>query len=102
MTPRPTLALYGPKRGRVRVLIESGAELVRVLWREHGRRRVKSWPNTPAGRVEAKAWAQGFTESRTRPAPDRVATTIELWERFAEAEFPHLRPRSQQLYAEPV
>jgi len=67
MTSRATLALYGPKRGRIRVLVESGAELVRVLWREHGRRRVKSWPNTPAGRAEAKAWAQGFSESRTRP-----------------------------------
>jgi len=29
-----------------------------------------------------------------------VATTLELWERFAEAEFPHLRPRTQQLYAQ--
>jgi integrase len=29
-----------------------------------------------------------------------VATTLELWERFAEAEFPHLRPRTQRLYAQ--
>jgi integrase len=27
-------------------------------------------------------------------------TTVELWERYAEAEFPTLRPRSQVLYAE--
>ncbi len=100
MTARTTLGVYGPKRGRIRVLIESGAELVRVLWREHGRRRVKSWPNTPAGRVEAKAWAEGFSESCIRTAPDRVACTAELWERFAAAEFPHLRPRTQQLYAQ--
>ncbi len=50
--------------------------------------------------TRVRSWLQGFSESRTRPALDRVATTLELWERFAEAEFPHLRPRTRQLHAQ--
>jgi integrase len=99
---RKTLAMFGPSKGRVRVLIEHGGELVRVLWYEDGIRRVKSWPNTREGRTEAKAWARGFAEARTL-GPRRTApqlTLRELWERYVEAEFGHLREKTQTIYRE--
>jgi hypothetical protein len=86
--------VFGPSRGGVRVLLERGGELVRVQWYDDGIRRVKSWPNTREGRTEAKAWARAFAEARTlgpRPAPR--LTLRQLWERYLEAEFPHLRDR---------
>lgn len=99
---RKTLALFGPSRGGVRVLVERGGELVRVQWYDDGIRRVKSWPNTREGRTEAKAWARGFAEARTHgscPTAPRL-TLRELWERYVDAEFPHLRPKTQTNYRE--
>lgn len=97
---RKTLAVFGPSRGRVRVLVERGGELVRVQWYEDGIRRVKSWPNSREGRAEAKAWARGSAETRTLgPRPTVLQLTLrELWERYIEAEFPHLRPKTQSIY----
>jgi len=99
---RKTFAVFGPSRGGVRVLLERGGELVRVQWYDDGIRRVKSWPNTREGRTEAKAWARGFAEARTlgpRPTTPRL-TLRQLWERYFEAEFPHLRPKTQTNYRE--
>ena len=97
---KQTLASYGPKNRTVRVFRERKG-LVRVSWYD-GRRFVKSWPDTSEGRAEAKAWAKGFAESREQyGAPVSVRLSLRaLWERFAEGEFPHLRPRTQQLYRE--
>jgi len=100
MTARKTLAHFGPGRGGVRVLLDPSTGFVRAEWYEHGARRVKSWPDTAAGRAEAKAWARGFAETRTLgpfPSPEPL-TLRALWERYAEAEFGHLRPKTQQLY----
>jgi len=99
---RKTLALFGPSRGGVRLLVERGGELVRVQWYDDGIRRVKSWPNTREGRTEAKAWARGFAEARTLgPRPTVLRLTLrDLWERYVEAEFPHLRPKTQTNYRE--
>ncbi len=97
---RKTLAVFGPSRGGVRVLIERGGELVRVQWYDDGIRRVKSWPNTREGRTEAKAWARGFAEARTlgpRPTTPRL-TLRQLWQRYLEAEFPHLRSKTRIIY----
>ncbi len=94
--------MFGPSRGGVRVLVERGGELVRVQWYDDGIRRVKSWPNTRDGRAEAKAWGRGFAEARTlgpRPTAPRL-TLRQLWERYFEAEFPHLRPKTQTNYRE--
>src|SRR5207245_4615532 len=54
------------------------------------------------GRTEAKAWARRFAEARTLgPRPTVVRLTLrELWERYVEAEFPHLRPKTQTNYRE--
>ena len=104
MTPRPTLAHYGPARGGVRVVqtLVHGVRVVRCEWYEHGLRRVKTWPDTREARAEAKAWAKGFAEARVL-APYRVTaplTTRQLWDKYGAAEFPHLRPRTRELYAE--
>jgi integrase len=98
MTPRKTLAVYGAKRASVRVFADAPAGLVRVQWRVAGALKTKSWPNTPAGRDEAKAWARGFAEARTAPRPQMPLTLRELWERYATANLGRLRPNTQRLY----
>jgi integrase len=92
------LAAFGPKRGGVRVTIEG--DLVRVRWRQNGQRKLRSYPNTPENRANAKAYAKGVAESRDY-VPDRAPLTLRtLWEKYADAEFPHLRANSQRLYRE--
>ena len=95
---RLTIATFGPRRATIRVFRE--AALVRVQWREHGALRTKSWPDTPAGRVEAKAWAKGFAAHRTLGAPPPRLSTRALWERYWASESVDLRPRSQLRYRE--
>jgi integrase len=73
---------------------------VLVQWSEQGKRRVKAWPRTPAGKTDATAWAQGFAERRGQPAPAAKVTLREMWTRYADVEFPHLRRRTHQLYTE--
>jgi integrase len=91
------IAKFGPSRQTVRVFTEG--DLVRVRYRDPVR-RVKSWPNTKENRATAKAFAQGIAEGReTRPITDPL-TLRQIWERFAEAEFPALRPKSKKLYKE--
>ena len=51
--------------------------------------------------AEAKAWATGFAEARTfgrSVSPAEHLTVRQLWERYTEAEFPHLRPKTQTNY----
>lgn len=97
---RRTLIAYGPKRRTVRVFLEG--DLCRVQWREHGRLMTKSWPDTTAGRQEARAWARGFADAReSAGTAKKPRTTLRgLWEAYSAAEFPHLRERTQRIYAE--
>lgn len=97
---RRTLIAYGPKRRTVRVFTER--DLCRVQWREHGRLMTKSWPDTAAGRQEARAWARGFADARESAATvKKPRTTLRgLWEAYTAAEFPHLRDRTQRIYAD--
>jgi integrase len=99
VTRRKTIATFGPSRGGVRVLEEG--DYARVQWYEDGQRRVKSFALTKEGRAEAKAWAQGFAETRfgTAPAAERL-TLRAVWARYKVAEFPQLRERTRELYAE--
>lgn len=98
------LASFGRRGEWVKVRADKGRGLVIVQWIEPGRkqRRQQSWPDTPASREEAVAWAQGRYE-RIRgggeASPTRV-TLLELWQAFARDQFPSLRPRSQRLYTE--
>ena len=76
MTKRKTLATYGAKRASVRVFADVDAGLVRVQWRVAGALKTKSWPNTPAGREEAKAWARGFAEARIARNPSPCTPVV--------------------------
>ena len=49
------LAAYGSTGRTVRVFLEG--DLVRVQWREQGRRRTESWPDSRDNRVRARAFA---------------------------------------------
>lgn len=71
-------------------------------WRDESReRKQKSWPDTPAHRREAEAWAERFARARQeRKQPVGLLTVAELWQRFTAAEFPHLRPRTAVFYTE--
>lgn len=92
------LSAFGPKRGAVRVTIEG--DLVRVRWRQNGQRKLRSYPNTPENRANAKAFAKGVAESRDYTPDSSPLTLRTLWEKYADAEFPHLRANSQRLYRE--
>lgn len=100
---RKQLARYGRRGEYVKVFLETGHELVRVQWKVRGAPKIggtESWPNTPENRQTAIAWAEGkyaaIAGGETEPA--EAVTLLALWERFAESEFPHLRPKSQTLY----
>lgn len=100
---RRTLATYGAKGATVRVLVHD-ADTVRVEWwagpAGAKRRRTKAWPNTAAGRAEAKEWAKGLAEERVRPTEPQALTLRELWGKYLDDVTPQLRARSQVLYAE--
>jgi len=96
------IAVYGHHGHSVRVFPDAVRGIVTVMWRVNGVRRKKSdWPNTTAGIRDAKAWAKAFAENRHLPASVKRALTLrDIWERYSTAEFPHLRPRTQQNYTE--
>ncbi len=102
---RKALPLAGGKDGRlgrrgamVRAFLEG--DLARVFWTEAGRQRKESWPNTPAGRAEAKAYAEGVAErlSAKRPAEIPAITIRQMFEAYWLAESPGLRPKSHISY----
>lgn len=93
-----TIKTFGASRQRVRVYLEG--DLVRVRWRQDGRRITKSWPDTTENRQTAKAYAEGVSLERDRPVSRIPLNLRQLWEKYVESEFPHLRPNSQRLYLE--
>lgn len=101
---RKKLARHGRRGSWVKVFLEKGHELVRVQWKTPGARiQTESWPNTKENVAVAKAWGEGKASSILRGDLDqpRERLTLErMWELYAEANFPHLRPRTQTLYAE--
>lgn len=97
-SPRRTIVTYGYRDRRVRVVVESGSERLLVTWRESGTRRYRSWPNTKPAKAEALAFAEGLADTLGKPQQPQPITLRDLWLRYRETEFPHLRPRTQQLY----
>lgn len=96
---RETLDTFGSRPHTVAVYVEAGR--VWCLWRERGQRKKESWPDSSRNRRMAKAWAKAFAETRKAQAAPRIPVdTATLWERYVEAEFPTLRPKTQQLYSE--
>lgn len=98
MTPAKTIAVEGASRQKIRVYQEGA--LIRVRWRENGKRMTRSWPKGAANKATAKAFAKGIAEGREIQTTRAPVTLRQLWEKFAEAEFPHLRPKSKKLYKE--
>jgi site-specific recombinase XerD len=110
MTQRKTLVTYiptrvgtiretnRPARGGVRVFVDG--DRVYAQWKQDGRRRRESWPNTPEDQAEAKAYALGVAETIAR-GPQPVVEQLTLrgtWDRFEESEFIHLREKTKKNY----
>jgi hypothetical protein len=93
---RTPLAKYGHGPRAVRVFIEAG--YVRVMWRERGERRYRSWPDKREFRQEAKAFAEGLSDTLGRPKDAPTLSLRQLWSRYRDIEFPHLRANSKRLY----
>lgn len=102
--PRKVLARHGRRGAWVRVFLEKGHELVRVQWKTPGAGiGTESWPNTKENVAIAKAWAEGKASTVLRgdvDLPREKLTLARLWQLYAEANFPHLRPRTKALYQE--
>lgn len=96
------IAEYGASRAKIRVTeqVVGNSRLVRVQWRQDGKRMTRSWPNNALNKKAAKLFAEGIADGRLKVAQDErdPITLRELWEKFAEAVFPTLRPKSQTLY----
>lgn len=78
------LAAYGSTGRTVRVFLEG--DLVRVQWREQGRRRTESWPDSRDNRVRARAFAEGVAQKLDDRG--RVAEPItlhQLWTAYYTA-----------------
>lgn len=97
---RKDLWRFGAKRRTIRVFVETGGAMVRVQWREKGKVKTESRPNTRAGRAEAKAFAKGVADRRIAPPAAPRLTLREMWKKYEDDRFQHLRPRSRALYAE--
>ena len=103
MTQRDTVATYGEKGQRVRVLKDSSRGRVLVQWYDQGKLKKRVYPSTAAGTREAKAFAEAFAQERQAVAAgeDRGDMTVgEVWQAYAEVCFPALRPRTRDLYTE--
>lgn len=102
MTRRKTLLLLGKRGRRVRVAeaMIRGAIVLRVTWRDlEGKRRAALYARSQ--RAEAVQFAEGIAFELSRPAPDarpQSLTVAALWDRYSEAVFPSLRPKSKVLY----
>lgn len=95
---RKTVFKIGPSRATVRGFTEG--EFIRVQWRVNGKPRRQSFPNTPGGRKMARAFADGLLLERNAPKETAPLTLRGMWEKYVAAEFPHLRPRTKEIYTE--
>lgn len=89
MTQKKLTSLGAPGR-TVRVFVERG--LVRVQWRESGRRRTESWPDSRDNRVRARAFAEGVAGKLDARGRTWERLTIhQLWTAYVTAEGPAWR-----------
>lgn len=101
---RKRLATFGDRGRLVRMYVEDRRGLRRyvILWGSKGARRQESFPATREGKLEAEAFFKAFTdeEAKRRRVVREPLTMRQLWDRYREAEFEHLRPNTQRLYAD--
>jgi integrase len=93
---RKPLRSFGPWGKRV-LVVEDG-DLIRVEWRENGRRRRRSWDKGSENRKVAIAWAKGKSDNLLGMDEPQPVTVRQLWDQYIEAQT-HLRSRTVQLYA---
>ena len=94
----PTLRKYGTHGRTVRVTTETlrGTKLVRVQWREAGRRRTESWPDTKENRRLAIAFAETTSHRiahRIAEPPPPIAISV-LYAKYVSANT-HWRPATR-------
>ena len=100
--PLPGFGVRGAlgKRGAyVRAFLEKG--LVRVQWKERGRRKTESWRDTPDNRTVAAAFAEGVAERLRRltsgvPEPQtyKPLTVRAMYDTYLLADTEHMRART--------
>jgi site-specific recombinase XerD len=101
---RKRIAVYGHRGALVRVFQVHDSKGTRyvVQWGSKAARQQRSFLGK-TGKVEAIAFAEAFHDESKKPAVPEVKapiTTRQLWLSYCTATFPHLRPRTKQLYAE--
>lgn len=101
---RKLLARLGERGSLVRLFeVHRGGERRYVVqWGPRDAREQRSWPGTKVGRQEAEAFLKAYHATlQAAPVVAKPRLTLrELWDRYREAEFGALRPRTRQLYAE--
>lgn len=97
---RKLIATEGGHGRSVRVFTEDAGtkSFVRVQWREAGRRRQESWPNTANNRALAKSYAKGVAErlDERRVEPSARLRVSDVFDRWSLAN-DHWRPRTRAL-----
>jgi len=93
------LARFGPHGKRVAVSTDGERITVRWSMPDGGARKKKTWPDTRANRIEAKAWAERFASARGQQVIIPIRTD-EVWRRYVADQFPLLRAKTQQLYSD--
>lgn len=101
MKGRESLKTYGDRPFAVWVYLLEGR--VFCQWAVNGRRKTKSWPDSPEARKEAKAWAEDFAAERRHQGqsanPPRLALTLgALWTKYCEANAYAWRPKTRRDY----
>lgn len=91
---------YGTRGHTVRLWIEGDRIMGQYRAGPPGAksRKKRTWVNTAENRAYAKVWAEELARTLAGRGGERqLVTTRVLFERYAEAEFSTLRPRSQRL-----
>lgn len=90
--PRKLIAEFGTHGRSVRVFVETFSdprrqELVRVFWREQGKRRMESLPNSRENQRTLRQYAIGVAQRLALKGPEKEIrlTMRELGERFVKA-----------------
>lgn len=93
---RKRLWTYGARPRTIAVFTEwtTRGRYTRVQWPKDGKRLTKSYPDTGAGRKEAKAFAEQLAAEFTTPEKTPDVTLRGLWDAYVNAEFDALRPKT--------
>lgn len=102
MSQRKHITAFGRRPHTVTVFAETTASgrYCRVQYRVKGKAKIHSWPDTGAGRKEAKAFAETVAATLSAPDAPPEVTLAALWTLFVRAEFDHLRPRTRSNYSD--